>query len=85
MRVSLITYIMMLFVWNPILTKIVEIWAALRLLLSCYLGRLNFISEVSIKTLHERTNDMRVAMCIYITHTHARARFVFYALLSRDL
>jgi hypothetical protein len=46
MRVSLITYIMMLFVWNPILTKIVEIWAALELLLSCYLGSLNFIQEV---------------------------------------
>jgi hypothetical protein len=24
-------------------------------------------------------------MCIYITHTHAHARFAFYALLSRDL
>jgi hypothetical protein len=31
------------------------------------------ISGVYIKTLHERTKDMRAAICTCITHTHARA------------
>jgi hypothetical protein len=31
------------------------------------------INGVYVNVLHERTKDMRAAMCTCITHTHARA------------
>jgi hypothetical protein len=55
------------------------------LTLLIYVEPYQLISEVYVKVLHERTKDMRAAMCICITHTRTRARFAFYALLSCDL
>jgi hypothetical protein len=51
------------------------------LTLLIYVKAYQLISRLYVKTLYERTKDMRAVMCTCITHTHAHVCFTFYAWL----